>query len=204
MTTPWSAYGAAFLRDHTDPHIGAWAVGQGPDAPDRQMLRDLLAMQPAPCSVLDVGCGTGITLDAIGDLLDVEYTGLDFTPEFIAACQERFPNVADHFVCDSLYNLIFRDPETYDVVTARGVLEHVTNPLMAFQVLYRLAAHVLFVAFFISPGEEQTEVTEDGFIQRRCDREALMNAVRFSGALLTISEYEHADQDWSVWQVWRP
>jgi SAM-dependent methyltransferase len=196
VTTPWSHLGEAFLRDDSD-----WAIGQGPDAPDRQILREILEGE-APCSILDVGCGTGITLDAIVGVDDVAYTGLDYTPEFIEACRARYPGAS--FICDDLYNLIFRDPETFDVVATRGVLEHVTNPLMAFQILYRLAARVLVVAFFISPGEEETEVTDDGFIQRRCDRLALMNAIHAARARHTISEYEHAGQQWSVWQVWRP
>lgn len=196
MRTPWSKCGAEFLRDDSD-----WAVGQGPDAPDRLMLRTTLA-HLAPCSILDVGCGTGITLDAIGGLRDVKYTGLDFTPEFIVACQKRFPD--SDFVCDSLYNLVLREPETYDVVTARGVLEHVTNPLLAFQILYRVTAVVLVVAFFIAPGEEKTEVTDDGFIQRRCDRQAFMNAVRTWDAILETAEFDHAGQEWAVWKVWRP
>ncbi len=97
MSTAWSHLGASFLRDEENEHTGPWAVGQGVDAPDRVLLRSLLT-ELEPCSLLDVGCGTGIELDGIRhEGLQVDYTGLDITPEFIEACHSRYP--WNHFTC---------------------------------------------------------------------------------------------------------
>lgn len=194
MTTPWSKLDPNFLRE------GPWSNGQGIDAPDRVMLRDRLE-QIAPCTLLDVGCGTAITLDGIvNEELEVTYTGLDFTPEFIAACIKRHPGTT--FLEGDLYNL-GRFPQ-FDVVTARGVLEHVADPETALQILYRCCKKLLFVAFFIAPGELEQEITEDGFIQQRCDFKALHAAVEeFTPSREVRHTYEHAGQDWSVWELWR-
>jgi SAM-dependent methyltransferase len=201
VSTPWSKCGAQFLRE------GDWSEGQGIDAPDRVLLRERLAELATdpdldwPLSLLDVGCGTGITLDGIvRDAIRCEYAGLDLTPEFIEAAQQRYPKW--RFRVGDLYGL--NDAKGFDIVTARAVLEHVDDPAVALARLYGKCRKLLFVAFFIAPGEFEREVTDDGFIQQRCDVEALGNAVygcapsRFESAT-----YEHAGQEWAIWELWR-
>jgi SAM-dependent methyltransferase len=213
VTTPWSKYGAEFLRDESDPHTGDWAIGQGIDAPDRVMLRSIvkrLARWPEfenkRPRLLDVGCGTAITLDGlVRAKIPCEYTGVDFTPEFIEACRARHPK--NHFYQDNLFNLgrLKSEQRAYDIVTARAVLEHNEGEAGALLQLYGTCSKVLFLAFFIAPGAPQSEITEDGFIQRRCDRQALFMAVACLDDLREFKTfaYEHAGQNWEVWEVWR-
>ena len=71
-------------------------------------------------SVLDVGCGTGIDYEEF-ILRGIEYTGVDITPQFIDNFKGRRPE-ADVSVHSSL-NLPF-PPESYDVVYAGGMIQH--------------------------------------------------------------------------------
>ena len=70
-------------------------------------------------SVLDVGCGFG----RIGELLadrDVDYTGIDVSPQMIAAAKKRLPG--GRFAVTSLDEF---EGDTYDLVLAVEFLMHV-------------------------------------------------------------------------------
>lgn len=195
MSTPWSKCGSDFLRDEHD-----WSKGQDVNAPDRVLLRSLLT-ELEPCSLLDVGCGTGIELDGIlAEGLRVEYTGLDITPEFIDACGKLFAP-EHHFVCADAWNL--EDEGTYTVVSARAVLEHVENGERLLPILFRACSKLLYISFFIAPGKRDViEVTEDGFLQRRYSLQLLLDAVEsLNPSRFERREYQHVGQDWSVWMI---
>jgi 2-polyprenyl-3-methyl-5-hydroxy-6-metoxy-1,4-benzoquinol methylase len=71
-------------------------------------------------SVLDVGCGFG----RIGELLrerDIDYTGIDVSPEMIKAANKRLPD--GHFTVTTLADFI--TDEAYDLVLAVEFLMHV-------------------------------------------------------------------------------
>jgi SAM-dependent methyltransferase len=68
-------------------------------------------------TVLDIGCGTADILEYIPS---VSYTGYDTSAEYIAACQQRYPQHT--FVQAALPD----GTGEYDVVLALGVLHHMS------------------------------------------------------------------------------
>ncbi len=202
--TAWSDFGnltEGFLRDPEAPFIGSWAVGQGPHAPDRVHLRGILK-RLAPCSLLDVGCGTAVELDGIiAEKLEVDYTGLDFTPEFIEANRARYPSV--RFIEADLLELTA--PWGYDVVSARAVLEHIQDGETAIRRLYEACKQVCVVSFFIPPEvNDHVFHTIDGFIHHTYSRLRLTDLV----AELCVRDFKSVwhrgeAQAWETWEMWR-
>ena len=70
--------------------------------------------------LLDVGCGTGWLADHFAD-----YTGLDGSPDAVAAAAERGRNVTLHDVAEPLP---FADA-SFDGVVMKDLLEHVPDPV---------------------------------------------------------------------------
>jgi trans-aconitate methyltransferase len=201
--TAWSGMGASFLRDTKDAYTGDWAVGQGIDASDRLHLRAILT-ELEPCSLLDVGCGTGIELDGIlTEGLKVDYTGLDLTPEFVTFCRERFPQAT--FMQGNILSL--SAARVYDVVSARAVLEHLEDGERALRRLWEACKQVTVVSWFIPPSNKPyLHTTMDGFTHQRYDRILMNNLVKELGP----SRFEatnfwngEAQQNWLVWELWR-
>ena len=93
-------------------------------------------------SVLDVGCGPGsITCDFAALVSPGKVTGLDRSAEIIEratalAAERGMQNVG--FVAGNIYDLDFED-ETFDVVHAHQVLQHLTDPVAALREMRRVA-----------------------------------------------------------------
>jgi SAM-dependent methyltransferase len=106
--------------------------------------------KPAPDEkILDVGCGPGDILDY---LPKVNYTGVDLSPEYIRAAQERFGSKGRFCCTDVGLATIEGEQGTFDLVLAIGVLHHLDD-VQAGQ-LFALARRAL------SPGGRL--VTYDG------------------------------------------
>ena len=92
--------------------------------------------------MLDVGCGPGsITCDFAGLVAPGKVTGLDRSPDIITqatalAAERGVANV--EFVAGNIYDLDFED-ETFDVVHAHQVLQHLTDPVEALREMRRVA-----------------------------------------------------------------
>jgi trans-aconitate methyltransferase len=103
----------AIFGDH-DARSVHWSGEEG------QRTRFLVLSQVANLnhqSVLDVGCGLGdLYKFFIDQKIDVDYTGIDIIPDFIARTKERFPD--GHFECKDITAVT----KTYDVVLASGAL----------------------------------------------------------------------------------
>lgn len=199
--TAWSELGANFLRDPDDPQIGDWAVGQGSSAPDRVHLRAILT-ELEPCTLLDVGCGTGIELDGIlAEGLKVNYTGLDLTPEFVNYCREKYPT--ESFMIGDVLSL--SAARVYDVVSCRAVLEHLEDGERALRNLFDACKKVCVVSWFIPPGDvDEVTRTPDGFIHHYYSRAALMAAIEsLRVGEFTITRYETGGQKWESWALRR-
>lgn len=193
--------GASFLRDTGDPHTGDWAVGQGPDAADRKHLRAILT-ELEPCTLLDVGCGTGIELDGIlAEGLKVEYTGLDLTPEFIHYCREKYPT--ETFMQGDVVSL--SGERAYDVVSARAVLEHLEDGERALRRIWEACSKVCVVSWFIPPGTvDEVEVTADGFLHHRYSRVQLTDLiVELAPRDFKSAWHRTPTQIWESWSLWR-
>ena len=95
-------------RTHADPDI--WRA-------EAQKLKALMR----PGRILDIGCGSG--RDALLlESMDMEYTGVDLSPEMLAAAREMAPD-ADFRVM-SLYSLRFA-ADTFAAFWAAAVWLHV-------------------------------------------------------------------------------
>lgn len=73
--------------------------------------------------VLDIGCGSG---DVVAYLPAVEYVGLDINPKYIRAAQARFGHRGE-FRCEDVAKAVVREPASYDIVMANGVLHHLAD-----------------------------------------------------------------------------
>lgn len=200
-STPWSPLGDRFLSE------GEWAIGQGPDAPDRKLLRRLLVELPDPVSLLEVGCGPGIEVDGLqqaGLLEDITYTGYDFTPELVDRCRERFPRHASFAVRD-VHKISDRGPRA-DVVWARHLLEHVDDGERALRNLWRVAGEVLLVSWFIRPTWRPTDVgcvVADGFQHWTYDARRWISLAGEIGATLYRFDIDHHENRGGVWMLTR-
>ena len=100
----------------------------------------------APQSLLDAGCGEGHALEELAPLIPGRYVGIDFNPECVRYCREKYPDRT--FSHASVTALPFGDQE-FDVVLCMEVLEHLENPTRGIHEIARVAKHgvVLSVPF---------------------------------------------------------
>lgn len=94
-------------------------------------------------SLLDVGCGPGtITADLAQRLQPGAVTGVDRSPAVVAEAAAAYP-AGEHrnlrFVTGDVYGLDFAD-ESFDVVYAHQVLQHLTDPVAALREMGRVLA----------------------------------------------------------------
>ena len=95
--------------------------------------------------ILDIGCGAGILSEALART-GAQVTGLDATPELIAAAQkhaqEQHLNI--DYICRELDQ--FKPKQKFDLIVASEVLEHVTDvPAFLQAACARLAPGGIFV-----------------------------------------------------------
>ncbi len=90
-------------------------------------FRDLYVQQyvrPAPGDrILDIGCGPGDILD---HLPEVDYLGIDIEPGYIDAARSRFAGRGE-FRCESATQTVLREPGSFDLVMANGLLHHLND-----------------------------------------------------------------------------
>lgn len=73
--------------------------------------------------VLDIGCGTG---DMLGYLPDVNYTGFDLNPAYIAAARRDFGDRGSFF-CREVSLEAVEEQATFDLVLANVVVHHLDD-----------------------------------------------------------------------------
>jgi SAM-dependent methyltransferase len=83
-------------------------------------FRDVTRHFPPDARLLDVGCGTGWLADHFAD-----YTGLDGSPDAVAAAGERGRDVQLHDVAEPLPCA----DASFDAVVMKDLLEHVPDPV---------------------------------------------------------------------------
>lgn len=204
MTTPWSPLGASFLSDTEDELTGRWAIGQGPDAPDRQLFRALLRAMHVAVSVLEVGHGPGIEVEGLeqdGLLKRIRYTGFDFTPELVAYCANRWPDQT--FAIADVETM--QERSRADVVWCRHTLEHVADGETALRNLWAATKDVLLISWFIRPtwcDEDVGCVEADGFMHWTYSAPLWIERADELGYLYRFDIDHHLNRG-SVWMISR-
>lgn len=74
--------------------------------------------------VLDIGCGPA---DILSYLPEVDYTGLDISPEYIAAAKQRFGDRGRFWCGDVGLAALEEEQGTFELVLATGVLHHLDD-----------------------------------------------------------------------------
>jgi len=88
-------------------------------------------------TLLDVGCGPGsITAEFAERLSAANVLGVDLSDDVIADARTRYPDV--RFEAMDLYRLDVAD-DTFDIVHAHQVLQHVSDPIAALVEMRRVA-----------------------------------------------------------------
>lgn len=106
----------------------------------RRMIRKLARTVPSR-SVLDVGCGTGETLQVLYDTLRPErLVGVDLSPAVVEDDRRRLP-FAEFAVADISQTAL---DEQFDLIVATEVIEHIGNYQQALTNLRRMCrGHVI-------------------------------------------------------------
>ena len=108
-----------YLEKNPDWHEkdSAWKARQIKKILDRNHL--------SPSSVCEVGCGAGLVLASMQNLLgaDVQFTGYDISPQAIERAQTRANNLLTFFCDDVLIN----KPEPTDALLLIDLIEHLED-----------------------------------------------------------------------------
>jgi len=74
--------------------------------------------------ILDLGCGNGRLYKFLKDRnLDVDYYGLDNAEELIKICQEKYPEIAGHFITSEISKLPYQ-VDSFDLVFCIATFNH--------------------------------------------------------------------------------
>lgn len=90
-----------------------------------QRVADLLPPQTG--TLLDLGCGTGLELEAIFRRFpDIAVTGIDLTPEMLSALAAKYPNRNLTLICGSYLDVDFGESR-FDTALSFETLHHFTH-----------------------------------------------------------------------------
>lgn len=91
--------------------------------------------KPGDLKILDIGCGTGVMLNALGDKGKV--CGMDMSDEAINFAREVFSGPVER---GSLPDDVPYEKNSFDLVTALDVIEHVDRDLDSLETIHSLLA----------------------------------------------------------------
>jgi len=123
-------------------------------------------------SMLDVGCGFG---DTRAWVPDVAYVGVDLTRQFLRSGARS--GVRDLAQADA-FALPFA-ARSFDLVTCRALLEHLTDPLPVLAQMSRVSRGLLLLVWSIHPAKRRTRRVHDprGFWNIAWSRRHIMSGL---------------------------
>jgi len=118
------------LDDYYNNYLGKRRINNSKKMEQRaiQYEQDAQILFDRGCTggrLLDVGCNGGFFLSTLGNQFDRYGTEID--PESVEFCKNNFPDFSGNVLNGTLEDARFED-HFFDVVTMRGVIEHVPNP----------------------------------------------------------------------------
>ena len=146
---------------------------EGYDKPIRQLYRDLLRSLDIK-RMLEVGCGPGVDyLGARNTVPDIDYTGVDITPQMVAHCAKSHPG--GKFMVGDIHKLPFADA-SFPLVYCKDVLNHLENWEEGFAELHRVSSGYVLVNFFYGLGTATFSRKEmhDGYLNHFYDWNEVM------------------------------
>ena len=139
MADVWA--GVAELDAAAQEQLAGVLETRGADARQREMRRAFLATVefPPACSVLDVGCGTGVLTRVIAELPGVEtVVGADVAPSLLERARDLAPALPNLlFVQADAQALHFGDA-SFDVVIFDSTFSHLPAPKSALSEAFRV------------------------------------------------------------------
>ena len=120
-------------------------------------------------SVLDVGCGPGNLTADIAELVHPSaVVGIDIAGDVIEMAKADFASRSISFEVADIYSLNYPD-DSFDVVHAHQVLQHLGNPLAALHEMKRVVKKTGLVAVRDSDYGQMTWGPEDAMLDRWLD-----------------------------------
>lgn len=105
-------------------------------------IRHYVSLRPSS-SLLDAGCGEGMTLYQLNDLLPSSVTAFDLNPACVEYSKALFPEAS--ISVQNIYDLPYKQ-QSFDLVLCMEVLEHLPDPLEALRALKRVAVGRLILS----------------------------------------------------------
>ena len=107
-------------------------------------------------TILDVGCGLALDYEQyVEDGLSVQYHGIDVTLPFIEEVNRKYPCLDVRF---GNVEAIPYDDGSFDAVTCRALLEHLSRLEIAFREMARVSSQYVIVTWFIPPRERVNRI----------------------------------------------
>lgn len=129
-----------------------WLFEKGLARIPRRYYVDIVGRYKAT-NFLDLGCGLGTTYRMFAKQgVEIDYSGIDITPNFIAYCKKNFPGV--DFQRASINKVPFGD-SSFDIVASRAVLEHLRSPYKAIEEMARVTRNVAVITWFKQPRKRE-------------------------------------------------
>ena len=105
-------------------------------APIEKNIWHQLELSPGQ-RILDLGCGPGIITHALADYVyPGEVVGIDKSQELISSLKKQGSQTNITFCCGDIYDLAFE--QQFDIVYARLLFQHLTDPLKALETIRKL------------------------------------------------------------------
>lgn len=153
MTAPVTGKGAVPMGEgperYTHGHEPATLASHGRRTAENS-CGYLLPVLEAGMRVLDVGCGPGtVTLDLAAIVLPGEVVGIEPVEGALVAAREeaaRREDLVTRFELASVHDLPYED-DSFDVVHAHQVLQHLTDPVRALREMSRVCRPSGWIAF---------------------------------------------------------
>lgn len=146
------------------------ALGDLPEMESAKQISRLVANVFEPGDrILDAGCGTGHYLNSLTPLLGgpFEYTGLDITPQHIAAAREIYDHRANvDFQVGDVRRLSFAD-KSFEISICANTIPHIPQASLALRELMRVTSKALFVRMLVG---NETLITKKAYGKELDDR----------------------------------